>query len=55
MKYKGRRLKRFLGVIREKGYHYDYSIENILPNKIIGWAASRDLKLNEVQLFIGKN
>ena len=53
MKYKGRRLKDFRGHKR-KGYHYDYSIENILPNKIIGWAASRDLKLNEVQLFIGK-
>ena len=55
MQYKGRRLKRFLGLRRKKGYHYDYSVENILPNKIIGWAASRDLKLNEVQLFAGDN
>ena len=55
MEYKGRRLKRFLGLVRKKGYIYHYSIEHILPNKIIGWAASKDLKLDEIKLLYGEN
>lgn len=55
MEYKGRRLKRFFGLKRKKGYIYHYSIDQILPNKIIGWAASKDLKLDEIKLFVGEN
>ena len=55
MEYKGRRLKRFFGLIRKKGLNYHYSIENVLPNKITGWAASEDLKLDEIKLFVGEN
>ncbi len=51
MNHKGRRLKRYLGLRREKIHRA--VIEKILPSRIIGWAVNQDCNLVEVRLIIG--
>ena len=55
MKYKGRRLKRYFGFKRKDVINYSYCIEHILPNKIIGWIFTNDIKLSEIKLTAGNN
>ena len=57
MKKKGRRLKRYLGLRREKAIStHRGGIEHLLPGRISGWVvASGGVSLQEVRLLVGSH
>ena len=53
MTSKGRRLKRYLGFIRQKGPKPLGGVESITPGCLTGWVALPDQPLYEVRLLVG--
>ena len=53
MSSKGRRLKRYLGLRRQKGFKPLGGLESITPGRLTGWVALPDHPLFEVRLLVG--
>ena len=53
MTSKGRRLKRYLGLKRQKGLQPLGGLETITPGRLTGWVALPDQPLCEVRLLVG--
>lgn len=53
MTSKGRRLKRYLGLKRQKGLKPLGGVESITPGCLVGWVALPDQPLCEVRLLVG--
>ena len=53
MTSKGRRLKRFLGMKRQKGPQPLGGVESMIPGRLTGWVALPDHPLCEVRLLVG--
>jgi len=53
MSSKGRRLKRYLGLKRQKGLKPLGGVESITPGRLTGWVALPDQPLCEVRLLVG--
>lgn len=52
MTFYGRRLKRYL-LLKRKSLNLIGGVELVLPDRIIGWAAAKEFKLDEVRLYLG--
>jgi len=50
---KGRRLKRYLGLLREGRVSHQGGIEHLMPGRISGWALAEAIDLHEVRLLVG--
>lgn len=53
MRNYGRRLKRYFFLKREKLNLFG-GVENILPNKIIGWIYAKQFTIDEIRLYVGE-
>ena len=53
MSSKGRRLKRYLGLKRQKSLKVLGGVESITPGRLTGWVALPDQPLSEVRLLVG--
>ena len=53
MTNKGRRLKRYLGLKRQKGVKFLGGVESITPGSVSGWVVLSDQPMCEVRLLVG--
>ncbi len=54
MNFKGRRLKRYL-FLKRKNVEFLGGIEILMPDKLLGWVASKEGNLDEVRLYLGEH
>ena len=54
MNFKGRRLKRYL-FLKRKNVEFLGGVEILMPDKLLGWVASKDGNLDEIRLYLGEH